>query len=64
MISNEKKDISLMLRDNRVQRQQLAKLRDALSADTARLLEERKSLIARAEKLGMKIGKISSVTDS
>lgn len=54
---SEKKEIRLLLRDNRVQRQQLKTRREELKKDTARLREERKLLMEKAEKLGIQFGK-------
>lgn len=57
MESKEQREVRLLLRDNRVKRQQLNKILESLRADVSKLLEERTKLLERAENSGMNIKK-------
>jgi len=54
---SEKKELRQLLKDNRAQRRQLKGRREELKADATRLRSERKLLLEKADKLGIKLGK-------
>lgn len=55
METEDQREVRLLLRDNRVKRQQLTKIRESMKADFDQLLVERTKLMKKAEKVGLKV---------